>query len=109
FMNNSGESVKKISKFFRVPIENIYVAHDDLDIELGNYKIQQGKGPREHNGIKSVEQHMGGVNFWRIRIGIENRKNKKIKGTDYVLGKFEKREVPLLFETLLVIIESLNF
>jgi PTH1 family peptidyl-tRNA hydrolase len=108
FMNLSGEAVQKAARFFRVKPENIYIAHDDLDIKLGEYKIQQGKGPREHNGIKSVEQQLGDVNFWRVRIGIENRVNKKFKGKDYVLSKFKVDEIPLLFETLLRIVSDLK-
>lgn len=55
---------------------NLLIAHDDLDLRLGSFKIQFGKGPRLHKGILSVEQALGTKEFWRIRIGIENRKNK---------------------------------
>jgi len=54
-------------------INHLIVVHDDLDIPLGKFKIQFGKGPRLHRGILSIEQALGTKEFWRVRIGIENR------------------------------------
>lgn len=107
FMNNSGDAIQRISKYYKIPSQHIYVAHDDLDIDLGEYKIQYTKGPRQHNGINSIERYLGSSAFNKIRIGIENRGDlrHKITGKDYVLSKFTKEEQNTLqnsiFESLL--------
>ena len=102
FMNNSGEAVSKIVKKLEIEniSENMVLVHDDLDIALGEFKIQIGKSPNGHNGVKSVEDRLGTNNFKRVRIGVENRQEKSIKGEDYVLMKFTKEEKIILDETI---------
>ena len=101
FMNNSGIVVKKILDFFKKPIENLTVIHDDLDIPLGKFKIQNASGPKLHNGIISIEQNLKTNNFKRIRIGIENRDpQNNIDGETYVLSDFTKEEFIKLQEVL---------
>lgn len=111
FMNDSGIAVQSISKYFNIEVENITVIHDDLDIDFGNFKIQTGKGPRVHNGLLSIEQHLGTNLFNRIRIGIENRGELRanISGRDYVLSKFSKEEQQKLNEEIFPqILENLS-
>ncbi len=94
YMNNSGESVSTLSRFYKVNIEDIYIVHDDLDIAFGNFKIQKGRGPKIHNGILSIEDHLKTTNFYRIRIGVDNRdKENRITGERYVLEDFTKEEI----------------
>lgn len=92
FMNNSGIAVEKIMKKFEISMEEFTLVHDELDIKLGEFKIQSGKSPLGHNGVLSVESALGSKNFRRVRLGVENRENKNIPGMDYVLGKFNKEE-----------------
>ncbi len=73
FMNLSGAAVKKLTMNYELLTTNLYVVHDDLDIPLGKFKIQKGVGPRLHNGVESIEKALGTKDFWRIRIGIDNR------------------------------------
>ncbi len=97
FMNLSGLMVKKIFKMFYVPRSTLYIIHDDLDIPLGKFKIQFGQGPKLHNGIKSIEETLKTKDFWRIRIGVDNRKKENwIEGEDYVLQDFSKEEKEIL-------------
>jgi PTH1 family peptidyl-tRNA hydrolase len=102
FMNNSGEAVSKVLDKFEIKdIESDFLlVHDDLDIPLGRFKIQEGKSPIGHNGIKSVEEHLKNKDFRRIRIGVENRNGMNIPGEDYVLTKFSKEEQTLLNEVI---------
>ena len=94
FMNDSGRSIQKVLSYYNQQISDVVVAHDDLDIELGKYKIQSKKGPKIHNGISSVEKCLGTDNFIRVRIGIENRnEEKKIPGKTYVLQNFTLEEM----------------
>lgn len=97
FMNNSGEVVSKMVNFYKVPTADLWVIHDDLDLGLGQYKIQVGVGPKVHNGINSIEEALGKNDFWRVRVGIDNRPtgSARTPGEDYVLADFtaEERQV----------------
>ena len=97
FMNNSGELVKKILDRYKLKAADLWVIHDDLDIPLGSYKIQKGKGPRLHNGINSIEEVLGSEDFWRVRVGVDNRNPEdRISGEEYVLQDFSAEEAKLL-------------
>ncbi|KKP65507.1 MAG: Peptidyl-tRNA hydrolase, partial [Candidatus Roizmanbacteria bacterium GW2011_GWC2_35_12] len=101
FMNKSGIAVKKIIENFKLnpPAggENLIIAHDDLDIPFGKFHIQVGVGPELHNGIESIENHLKTKDFFRIRIGVDNRvPEKKIAGETYVLSNFIQEEVAKL-------------
>ena len=91
FMNKSGEAVAYVKrKHPDMDFNDLYVVHDDLDIVLSKFKLQKGRGPREHNGLQSIYERLGGRDFWHVRVGIENRsgEDKKIPGEAYVLQKF---------------------
>ncbi len=106
FMNVSGHFVSKIlTGNGKLKPENIYIAHDDLDIPLGLFKISFAKGPKVHNGIRSIEDALGTNEFWRIRIGIDNRTPTATQqprptatqsGEDYVLSNFTDEEMDML-------------
>lgn len=109
FMNASGEAVKAIAKFHKIESVDIVVVHDDLDLPLGNYKLQKAKGPKVHNGITSVESSLGTKDFWRIRLGIENRPSKKISGEAYVLERMPEDDLTFLLDSILEAIDSKEF
>ena len=93
FMNESGEFVKKLVEQYRINPSDLWVIHDDLDIPLGSYKIQKGKGPKLHNGINSIERLLGTDDFWRVRIGVDDRgPDNRIPGEEYVLQDFSDVE-----------------
>jgi len=106
YMNNSGISVQKLTQFFKIDSNDIYILHDDLDLEVGDYRIQFDRGPAGHNGIKSIIEQLGTQQFNRIRIGIGKPQNN-IPIEDYVLQFFSKEEsdiinsiTPKLFEEI---------
>jgi len=108
FMNSSGKAVKALADKLHLTESDIYVVHDDLDVRLGEYKVQQGRGPKDHNGISSIEDTMKTSNFWRVRIGIDNRDPyNRIPGENYVLQKFEPEEVKGLTETYIKLASEL--
>lgn len=98
FMNNSGITVAYAKKQHPdLEFSDICIIHDDLDLPLGEYKIQLGVGPKEHNGINDIEEKIKSKDFWRVRIGIDNRDSKaRVPGEDYVLQRFNKEELELL-------------
>ena len=93
FMNDSGFFVKKLVEQYRAKPSDLWVIHDDLDIPLGSYKIQKGKGPKLHNGVNSIEEELGTDEFWRVRVGVDNRdQESRISGEEYVLQDFSQEE-----------------
>lgn len=97
FMNNSGEFVEKLVDQYRLDLSNLWVICDDLDIPLGSYKIQFGKGPKVHNGLNGIYEKLGSQDFWHIRIGVDNRDPEdRISGEDYVLQDFNDEERRIL-------------
>lgn len=95
YMNNSGVSVQKIAQYYKISPINIYVIHDDLDLAVGDYKVQFDRGPAGHNGIKSIIENLGTQQFNRIRVGIAKPQNN-IPIEDYVLQSFSKEELDII-------------
>jgi PTH1 family peptidyl-tRNA hydrolase len=95
YMNNSGLTVQKIAQFYKISPQNIYVIHDDLDLPVGDYRIQFDRGPAGHNGIKSTIENLGTQEFHRIRLGIGKPQNN-IPVEDYVLLPFSKEELTII-------------
>lgn len=106
FMNNSGESVSAIMKFYKININDILVIQDDLDMEIGKIKLKEKSSSGGHNGIKSIEEHLGTEDYKRLKIGISN--NKDIDTKDYVLGKFSKDDREILENTYKTCIDIIN-
>lgn len=93
FMNDSGKSVSTVAHFHKVSGDRLLVVHDDLDLVLGEYKIQKGKGPKDHNGIKSVERELGTRDFIRVRVGVDSRGiTRSESGEEYVLKPISTSE-----------------
>ncbi len=96
FMNLSGEAVIKYVNFYKLNSEDVLVIQDDLDMEIGRYKLMFNHGDGGHNGIKNIILNLGTRKFLRLKLGI-SRVNIDIKY--YVLGKFNKEEKNILSET----------
>ena len=112
YMNKSGVAVKAVfkkhPKKFEVPnLENLWVVHDDLDIKLGEYKINFGKGPREHNGLKNIYEQIGTKDFWHVRVGIDNGEFRET-GEKYVLSKWKPDEKKVLNRVVDKIVKELK-
>ena len=94
YMNNSGTAVLALMTFYKVPLENLIVIHDDMDIAVGNLREKVGGGSAGHNGIKSIDANVG-RDYRRIRIGINHPRDfdLKIDAADWVLGRFTDEEL----------------
>lgn len=93
FMNESGQSVRAAMNFYKIPIENVVVFHDELDLALGKVRMKTGGGIAGHNGLRSIRQHCG-ENFQRVRIGIDHPGHKD-RVHSHVLSDFSKDEIDL--------------
>jgi PTH1 family peptidyl-tRNA hydrolase len=107
YMNVSGQSVQKISSYFKIHPENIYLIHDDLDLAVGEWKLQFDRGPAGHNGVISTIESLSTQAFWRIRIGI-SKPEKNIPVEDYVLKSFLPKEKVIITETIDKIVKDID-
>ena len=86
FMNRSGQAVSALAKYYKIPVEDILVAHDELDFDPAVVKLKRGGGHAGHNGLRDIISAMGSKDFLRLRIGIGHPGNAK-QVSDFVLTR----------------------
>jgi PTH1 family peptidyl-tRNA hydrolase len=100
FMNVSGQAVRQVAGFHKIPAAQTIVVHDELDVPFGRLKLAAGGGAGGHNGIRSIITDLGTPDFARVRVGID-RPPPNWKGADYVLANFtgaEQKELPVVID-----------
>ena len=107
FMNSSGVCIKELIEYFKIEVKNVFVFHDDMDIDLGKVKVKFGGTNAGHNGIESIDKNIG-KNYSRIRIGI-GRPKENSTGADHVLENFSNEEKDNVEAVAKNIIGSLSF
>jgi len=90
YMNLSGEAVRAVKDFYKLNNDDIIVIHDDIDLKTGALKFKKGGGSGGHNGLKSIDSHIGN-DYWRVRIGV-GRPERKEEVVNYVLSDFSEDE-----------------
>ena len=90
YMNLSGEAVLSIASFYKIPVDNIIVFHDEMDLPLGKIRVKKGGGSGGHNGLKDIDKRLGN-NYLRVRIGVSKPQNKE-DVVNWVLSSFSKEE-----------------
>ena len=106
YMNNSGIAIRAFVDFYKLNSEDILVISDDLDLDLGKFRLRRNGSSGGHNGLKSIISQLGTDNFKRLRIGISNDKDDVI---NYVLSKFSKKElneIDTMFDTLVDVLDD---
>jgi len=106
FMNSSGICIKELIEYFKIDVKDVFVFHDDMDIDLGKIKVKFGGSSAGHNGIESIDKNIG-KNYSRVRIGIGRPKNNST-GADHVLDNFSNEEMDNVQNVTKNIIESLS-
>ena len=101
FMNLSGDCVGRFFKYFKLDINDILVISDDLDLNLGNFKLKDKGSSGGHNGLKSIEKALGSSNYKRLKIGISKSNDKDI--IDYVLGKLSDDELSIIKNEFIIL------
>ena len=94
YMNLSGKSVAIVKSFFKIPLENLVVIHDDIDLQFGEIRLKRGGGHGGHNGLKSIDTGVG-RDYVRLRIGVGKPEHKS-QVVDYVLQPFTSEEEAVL-------------
>ena len=105
FMNNSGVCIKELIEYFKINVKDVFVFHDDMDVDIGKIKVKIGGSSAEHNGIDSIDKNIG-KNYSRVRIGIGRPQNNST-GADHVLDNFSPEEKGNVEKVTNDIIESL--
>jgi len=100
YMNESGEAVSALMKFYKAPLPHLLVAVDDADLPLGTLRLRPDGSSGGHHGLESVERHLGTRAYARLRIGIGRRAADQREITDWVLAAFRKDEMPVLEKVL---------
>lgn len=110
FMNLSGQAVKAVATFYKVPPEEILIIHDELDFAAGIIKLKFGGGNNGHNGLKDIIANLHSADFYRLRLGIGRPIDKNY--SDYVLhlpSKIEKKQIEnAILEALKIVPELLQ-
>lgn len=95
FMNNSGEAVEKLCRFYKLSPSDIYLIHDDVDLALGDFRFVFSRGSAGHHGVESVQESLGTADFYRGRLGIGRGEGEQ-KVESYVLEDFSPEELTKL-------------
>jgi PTH1 family peptidyl-tRNA hydrolase len=97
YMNESGIPVSSFMRFYKRDPKDLLVCYDDLDFPVGQARYAFGSGPGGHNGLKSINQHLGGQQYHKLRLGISRPTNKE-EISSYVLNSFRKEDQSLIDE-----------
>ena len=106
FMNRSGICIKELVEYFKIDVKNVFVFHDDMDIDIGKVKVKFGGSNAGHNGIDSIDKNIG-KNYSRIRIGIGRPKDNS-DSADHVLDNFSIDEKGNVQEVTKNIVDSIS-
>lgn len=99
FMNRSGDAVRALKEFYKIPLEDILVVHDELDLLPGTARLKKGGGHGGHNGLRSIIANCGGADFWRLRLGIGHPGHRD-QVSSFVLHKASQEEQTRIEDSL---------
>ncbi|HQA05453.1 MAG TPA: aminoacyl-tRNA hydrolase [Clostridiales bacterium] len=108
YMNNSGEAIRDIANFYKIPSEKVIVVYDDTALPTGKLRIRRKGSDGGHNGIKSIIYHLNSDQFPRIKIGIGSKPHPDFDLKDYVLSVFTKEDLELILPCIDRALEAIN-
>jgi PTH1 family peptidyl-tRNA hydrolase len=106
FMNRSGVAVRQVVDFHQVPIENVLVICDDINLPLGKLRVKSRGTHGGHNGLRDIQQHLGTTEYQRLRIGVGAPQDDET--VDYVLGHFRPSEKPVIRDSIDVAVQAVG-
>ena len=107
YMNRSGQSVRAVTDWYKIPSKSVLVIYDDMDLPVGRLRMRLTGSAGGHNGMKSIIAHLGSKDFSRLRIGIGKSGGKKAT-VNHVLGKFAPQEILAIDEVLYASIKAIE-
>lgn len=110
YMNLSGQSIRAVIDWYKLPPESVLVIYDDMDLPIGKLRLRQSGSAGGHNGMKSTIAHLNSQNFPRLRIGIGSPKQKSGDGevVSHVLGRFSGAENQAMNEVLKLVVDAVE-
>ena len=99
YMNNSGQSLGEIVRYYGVPLDHVIVIYDDISLDVGKIRVRAKGSAGGHNGMKNIILHLGTEAFPRIRVGI-GEKPARMDLADYVLSRFTPEEAPIIRDSV---------
>lgn len=99
FMNGSGYAVSAIANFYKIPVEEILVIHDEIDLDAGIVRLKQGGGHGGHNGLRDIIEQLGGNDFKRLRIGISHPGSREYV-TPHVLSRPDEDDHRMIMDAI---------
>ncbi len=106
FMNESGRAVGEAVRFYKLAPEDVIVIYDEIDLVAAKLRVKQGGGHAGHNGLRSIDAHLGDKNYWRVRLGV-GHPGDKAQVKKYVLGDFSKADQDWLTRELAAVADEL--
>ena len=107
YMNRSGQAVRAVTDWYKIPSHSVLVVYDDMDLPVGRLRIRLSGSAGGHNGMKSIISHLGSQKFPRLRIGI-GKSDRKKQTISHVLGKFSKEETVVMEEVLYLSVKAVE-
>lgn len=101
YMNLSGQAVSALQRFYKIPLDNLMVTYDEVDLPFGTLRLRPKGGSAGHRGMRSIIQHLASEDFPRLRLGV-GRPPGRMQAADYVLQDFAKdelAELPFMLDT----------
>ncbi|MBW4680251.1 MAG: aminoacyl-tRNA hydrolase [Microcoleus vaginatus WJT46-NPBG5] len=109
YMNRSGQAIRAVTDWYKLPAESVLVIYDDMDLPVGRLRLRLSGSAGGHNGMKSTISHLGTQNFPRLRIGIgKPAENEGDPAVSHVLGKFSPAETKLMSEVLQLVVDAVE-
>lgn len=112
YMNLSGQSIRAVTDWYKLPPESVLVIYDDMDLPIGKLRLRQSGSAGGHNGMKSTIAHLNSQNFPRLRIGIgspqSNPQSNNGEVVSHVLGRFSNPEAQVMAEVLRLVVDMVE-
>ncbi|AQP53959.1 aminoacyl-tRNA hydrolase [Vagococcus penaei] len=108
YMNESGRSIRPLMTYYNIPVEDVVVVYDDLDLSIGRIRLRQKGSAGGHNGIKSLISHFGTQEFNRIKVGID-RPSRSEEVVSYVLSTFPKETHEEMLAAVNLAVDAIQF
>ncbi|VAW96067.1 Peptidyl-tRNA hydrolase [hydrothermal vent metagenome] len=109
YMNNSGQAVNSLARYYKIDVQQILVVHDELDLQPGTVRLKKGGGHGGHNGLRDIISHLSSKEFYRLRLGIGHPGNAR-DVSDYVLktpSKSDKAQIEMCIDDSLREIQNI--
>ncbi len=108
YMNRSGQAVQDAARFYKIPPQNVIIISDDISLPVGSMRIRYSGSAGGHNGLKSIQEHLGSDGYTRIKLGVGGKAHADMDLADHVLGKISSGEFAAISENFAPMLSALE-